>query len=78
MISKERQERQPMFHYFQMEDFVPEDHILRLIDKAVDFSFVRKTVADCYCPDNGRPAVDPKLVVRIVKNYFEGNRKKYL
>lgn len=66
MISKERQESQPMFHYFQMEDLVPENHILRLIDKAVDFSFVKKTVAHCYCPDNGRPAVDPELVARML------------
>ena len=66
MISKEREKSQPMFHYFQMEDLVPEDHILRLIDKAVDFSFVHKTVAHCYCPDNGRPATDPELVVRML------------
>jgi transposase len=66
MIFKEREESQPMFHYFQMEDLVPENHILRLIDEAVDFSFVKKTVAHCYCMDNGRPAVDPELVVRML------------
>ena len=32
---------------------------LRQIDKLVDFSFVRDAVKDCYCPDNGRPGVDP-------------------
>ena len=66
MISNEREKSQPMFHYFQIEDLVPENHILRLIDKAVDFSFVQKTVAHCYCPDNGRPAVNPELVVRML------------
>jgi len=66
MIFKEQEKSQPMFHYFQMEDLVPENHILRLIDKAVDFSFVKKAVAHCYSPDNGRPAVDPELVVRML------------
>ena len=59
MFSKEQERSQPMFHYFQMEYLVPESHTLRLIDEAVDFSFVQKTVAHCYCPDNGRPAVNP-------------------
>ena len=66
MISNEQEKSHPMFHYFQMEDIVPKDHILRLIDNAVDFSFVRQAVAHCYCPDNGRPGIDPELVVRML------------
>ena len=66
MIASDKEKSTPMFHYFQIEDLVPEDHILRLIDKAVDFSFIRQEVAHCYCPDNGRPGVDPELVVRMV------------
>ncbi len=39
MTPQEQEQTNPMFHYFQMEDLVPEDHILRQIDEAVDFSF---------------------------------------
>ena len=66
MTPQEQEQTNPMFHYFQMEDLVPEDHILRQIDEAVDFSFVRDVVSDCYCPDNGRPGIDPELVVRMI------------
>lgn len=66
MIAKPRVDSPPFFHYFDMEDLVPADHILRLIDAAVDFSFVRTTVQSCYCPDNGRPGIDPELVVRML------------
>jgi transposase len=66
MTPQKREQTKPMFHYFQMEDLVPEDHILRQIDKLVDFSFVHDTVKDSYCPDNGRPGVDPELVVRMI------------
>ena len=66
MITNDKEKSTPMFHYFQIEDLVPEDHILRLIDKAVDFSFIRQEVAHCYCPDNGRPGIDPDLVVRML------------
>ena len=66
MVAKDRVESAPMFHYFHLEDLVPADHILRLIDAAVDFSVVRSAVQPCYCPDNGRRGIDPELVVRML------------
>jgi transposase len=66
MNPQKKEQTKPVFHYFQMEDLVPADHILRQIDKLLDFSFVHDAVKDCYCPDNGRPGVDPELVVRML------------
>lgn len=66
MTPQKQEQNNLMFHYFQMEELVPQDHILRQIDKLVDFSFVRDAVKDCYCPDNGRPGVAPELVVRML------------
>jgi hypothetical protein len=37
---------------------VPEQHLLRKVDAAVDFSFIRDRVKHLYCEDNGRPALD--------------------
>ena len=37
-----------LFYYFRLEDQVPENHLLRLIDKHVSFSFVRKQLKDSY------------------------------
>ena len=31
-----------LFHYFRLEDQIPQDHLLRLIDEHVDLSFVRE------------------------------------
>ena len=42
-----------------IENLVPQDHLLRLIDKYIDFSFIRELTKDLYCHDNGRPAVIP-------------------
>jgi hypothetical protein len=39
MIGKKRDE-EPAFCYFRMHELIPDGHILRLIDKHVDFSFV--------------------------------------
>jgi len=30
-----------LFHYFRLEEQVPETHLLRLIEKHVSFAFVR-------------------------------------
>ncbi len=44
-----------------LEELVPEDHLLRRINKAMDFSFIHDMCKDLYCPDNGRPAIEPEL-----------------
>ena len=36
-----------------MEQMVPEDHLLRNVDRAVDFSFIYDLCAPLYCSDNG-------------------------
>jgi transposase len=61
-----RQDRsESLFYYFRLEDQVPEDHLLRLIDRHVDFGFVRERLKDSYS-DTGRPSIDPELLLRIL------------
>ncbi|MBM3497578.1 MAG: IS1182 family transposase [Armatimonadetes bacterium] len=50
--------------YF-VRQLVPPDHPLLVIDREVDFSFVRELVGELYCPDNGREARDPELLLRL-------------
>ena len=49
-----------------LEQMIPEDHLLRRIDRAIDFSFIGKLCEPLYCLDNGRPAVDPELLFRMI------------
>ena len=37
-----------LFYYFRLEEEIPEDHLLRLIDHHVDFSFVRERLKRFY------------------------------
>ena len=52
--------------FFCIEDLVPKNHLLRKIEKAVDFNEIYPMVEPYYCEDNGRPAVDPVMLVKIV------------
>ena len=45
---------------------VPQDHLLRQIDAAIDFNKVYEFVEDLYCKDNGRPSIDPVVLFKIV------------
>src|SRR5579864_714081 len=54
-----------LFYYFRLEDQVPENHLLRLIDKHVSFEFVRQQLKDRYS-ETGRPSIDPELLLRML------------
>ena len=61
-----RQEAQAaLFYEFSLEDHVPQDHLLRSIDRFVDLSSIRAHLADFYS-HTGRPSIDPELLIRML------------
>src|SRR2546421_2732888 len=54
-----------LFYYFRLEDQVPENHLLRLIEKHISFAFVREKLKESYS-ETGRPSIDPELLLRIL------------
>jgi len=61
-----RQEAQPaLFYKFSLEDHIPQDHLLRSIDRFVDLRSIRGHLADFYS-HTGRPSVDPELLIRML------------
>jgi len=54
-----------MFYYFRLEDQIPEHHLLKRVDRHVDFSFVRERLKDAYSPV-GRPSIDPEILLRML------------
>ena len=66
LIMMGQQDRsEALFYYFRLEDQVPEDHLLRLIEKHISFAFVREKLKASYS-DTGRPSIDPELLLRIL------------
>jgi transposase len=61
----DHERKEPMFYYVRMEEIVPEDHLLRLIDKHIDFSFIRNKVKQLYS-HTGRPSIDPEVLIRML------------
>jgi transposase len=49
-----------------LESLVPQDHLLRLIDQHISFDFIRAECESLYCADNGRPALDPVMLFKML------------
>ena len=65
MLKKEQEQRQAI-EMVCTDMLVPEDHLLRKIDKAVNFEKIYEIVGDLYCEDNGRASRDPVVLFKIV------------
>jgi len=61
----EQARTESLFYYFRLEEQIPEDHLLRLLDSYIDFSFVRERLKGFYSP-TGRPSIDPELLLRLL------------
>ena len=45
---------------------VPKNHLLRKIEKVMDYDWLYKKLDPLYCHDNGRPATDPVVLIKMV------------
>lgn len=62
---RENKERQNSF-YSVLYEKIPESHILKQIDKAVDFSFINDLLESSYCKNFGRPAKEPEMMMKLL------------
>ena len=65
MMTKNADKKREQIIMFCMDDMVPQNHMLRLIDKAIDWTFIYDLVEEKYCPNNGRPSMDPVMLIKI-------------
>lgn len=63
-MSQDAEKKREQVQMFCMDDMVPEDHLLRLIDKTIDWNFIYGLVEDKYS-DSGRPSTDPVTLIKI-------------
>ena len=65
MLRKTGYEGRTQLSLVSLDELVPEDHLVRKIENAIDFSFIYDLVSDLYCEDNGRPSIDPVVLIKI-------------
>src|ERR1700722_4934094 len=73
MMGERRVMQEALFYGFSLERHVPDDHLLRKIDRFVDLSEVRAHLGPYYS-ETGRPSIDPELLIRmLLVGYCFGN-----
>ena len=65
MLNKEKADRYQI-EFYCIDDLVPKNHLLRKIEKAVDFKKIYEITDELYCKDNGRPNVDSVVLFKMV------------
>jgi len=73
MLGTQKRWQEDLFVTGPLSSLIPDDHILKQVDKVLDLSWLRKEVADLYCSNNGRPSVDPESALRLMlAGFFQG------
>src|SRR5207247_1183249 len=65
MMGRSSQDQGQLFYSFNLEEVVPDDHLVRAISRVLDLSWVRAELAPHYS-HTGRPSIDPVLMIRML------------
>jgi transposase len=65
MMGRLKSDQGQLFYEFHLGDAVPEDHLVRKVDAALDLSWLRGDLAPHYS-SIGRPSIDPELMIRML------------
>ena len=63
MLKKKAKNREQV-EFICLENLVPQNHLLRKIDSAVNFDKLYDFVEELYCDENGRPSIDPVILFK--------------
>lgn len=73
MIGKQERWQEDLFFAGPLSSLIPDDHILKRVDKVLDLSWLRGEVRDLYDEHQGRPGIDPESAVRLMlAGLFQG------
>jgi len=73
MIGKQDRWQEDLFVACPLSELIPDDHVLKRVDKVVDLSWLREEVRELYSETQGRPSIDPESAVRLMlAGFFQG------
>jgi hypothetical protein len=66
MLGSQNRWQEDLFVAGPLSSLIPQDHILKQVDKILDLSWLRNEVRDLYDAYQGRPSIDPEAAVRLM------------
>ena len=75
MMTRETVRNREQIQLLSLDDLVPQDHLVRKLEVALDWNFIYDMVEDTYSDDVGRPSIDPVVLIKLpVIQYMFGLR----
>jgi transposase len=73
LLERRNREQEWLFVAGSLRDIIPEDHILRRVDRVLNLGWLRDEVRELYNENEGRPGIDPEAAVRLMlAGFFHG------
>lgn len=75
MMVRESGKKREQIQIMSLDDLVPQEHLVRKLEAALDWTFIYELVEGKYSEDSGRPSIDPVVVIKLpVIQYMFGLR----
>jgi transposase len=65
MMGQQAGNHEQLFYAFNLENHIPQDHLLRGIERFLDLRDLRQSLTEYYS-HTGRPSIDPELMMRML------------
>jgi len=73
MLGRQEWGQDDLFVTGSLRDLIPDDYILKRVNKVLDLSWLREEVSNLYDETRGRPSIDPEAAVRLMlAGFFHG------
>lgn len=74
-MARESGKKREQIQIMSLDDLVPQEHLVRKLEAALDWTFIYELVEEKYSEDSGRPSIDPVVLIKLpVIQYMFGLR----
>lgn len=75
MMTRDAAKSREQVEMFSLDQLVPEDHLVRKLENAIDWNFIYEVVEEKYSSETGRPSLDPVTLIKLpILQYMFGIR----
>ena len=75
MMTRDVSKNREQIQLLSLDDLVPQNHLVRKLEAAIDWSFIYDLVEEKYSENKGRPSLDPVTLIKLpILQYMFGIR----
>ena len=75
MMTRDASKNREQIQLLSLDDLVPQNHLVRKLEAAIDWSFIYDLVEEKYSDNTGRPSLDPVTLIKLpILQYMFGIR----